>query len=109
MRKIIITRWSDLTDQALTEGAVRSRCPSPKYRLGVYHYPPHTKVSGSARAGSCYILRGAVRFMFDHEITLRAGEVADLPDGAFSLEVVGDDRLEYIQCWELSTQGVRDS
>ena len=98
---ITVRRWESTTDEALTEAAVRARYPSEKYRVSVYRYPSHASFSGATRRATCYVVSGVGRYVFESEATVRGGDVVDLPEGSYSLEVIGDDELVLIYCWEL--------
>ena len=100
-RPINVRRWDGCSNEPLSEEAVRLRFPSEKYRVGVYEYPALTKFHGAMREGTCHVIKGTCRYLFDSEVTLRPGDVADLPEGAYSLEVLGDDDLVVVLCWEL--------
>ena len=101
MNPIVVQRWSDISDQPLTEAAIRARHPRPRYRVSARRYPPGARFAGSSRAGTSYVVSGAVRFDVGAEVTLRAGELAELPEGRFELEVLGEQPLVLVQCWEL--------
>ena len=98
---ITVRRWNASNDEALSEDAVRSRFPPEKYRVSAYRYPALTKFNGAMRRGTCHVLGGTCRYFFDREVTLSAGDVAELPEGTYSMEVVGDDELVIVLCWEL--------
>jgi hypothetical protein len=99
---IRVWRWDSANVEPLTEAAVRAKYPSEMYRVSVFRYPPQTKLGGGGmRAGTCHVLSGAGRYVFESEVVVRAGDVAELPEGRYSLEVIGDDELVEVLCWEL--------
>jgi hypothetical protein len=100
-QSITVCRWSCLSDEALSEAAVRARFPSEKYRVSVYRYRSKTRFGGVMRRGSCHVLAGACRYVFATDVTIQAGEVAELPGGDYSFEVLGEDELVIVLCWEL--------
>jgi hypothetical protein len=100
-RAITVSRWEASIDEPLTEAAVRSRYPSEKFRVSVYRYPAATRLRGATRRAICHVLCGIGRYTFAREVTLRGGDVAEFPEGQYSLEVIGDDELVIVVCWEL--------
>jgi hypothetical protein len=58
-------------------------------------------MNGVMRQGTCHVIKGTCRYLFDSSVTLVPGDVAELPAGAYSLEVLGDDELIIVVCWEL--------
>jgi len=102
MEQITIRRWDSAKEGPLTEATVREKFSPSKYRVSVYRYPLRTKFGGaSMRAGTCHVISGVVRYVFKSEAILRRGDVAELPGGAYSLEVIGDEELVNVLCWEL--------
>ena len=98
---ITVRRWDDSNAEPLSEEAVRSRFPPEKYRVGVYRYPALTKFSGTMRRGTCHVIRGTCRYLFDSDLTLQPGDVAELPEGTYVLEALGEEELVIALCWEL--------
>ncbi len=98
---IAVQSWSTITDKTLSEAAVRARFPPEKYRVSVYVYPPQTRLSGVMRRATCHVIAGMCRYTFESEALVRAGDVAELPEGRYSLEVVGDGDVVIVMCWEL--------
>ena len=98
---IPVRRWDALNTEVLSEVAVRSRLPPEKYRVSAYRYPPQAKFSGVMRRGTCHVVAGVCRYIFESEVMLQAGDVAELPEGHYSLEVLGEDEVVIILCWEL--------
>lgn len=96
-----VTTWE--CAEPLTEEAVRAKYPADKYRVSVLRYAPTTRVGGSTRPSICHVLRGAARYRSrDRSITVRKGEIATLPIEQFHLEVLGEDELITVMCWELA-------
>ena len=102
-RHIEVSRWSERSSQPLTEARVRELyVPAWKYRVSAYRYPAGERVPGSMRACTCYVLAGACRYTSKAgEVDLRAGDVARLPEGGFTLEAGPDEELHIIKAWEL--------
>ena len=53
------------------------------------------------RSGLCYVLEGKCRYSFDEDVVLTAGHVAKLPEGKYTMEVLGDRDLRVVLVWEL--------
>jgi len=98
---IPVRRWDAFNTEALSEVAVRSRFPPEKYRVSAYRYPPEAKFGGVMRRGTCHVVAGACRYIFEIDVRLQAGDVAELPEGHYSLEVLGQDEVVIILSWEL--------
>ena len=100
---IVVHRWRTLNDEALSEEAIRARFPSEKYRVSLYRYPSKARFDGEMRQATCHVLSGVCRYLFKAgvEATVGAGDVAELPAGCFTLEVLGDDDLVLVLCWAL--------
>jgi hypothetical protein len=46
-------------------------------------------------------VKGACRYTFEGEFTVRGGDIVELQDESCRLDVLGDDELELVLCWEL--------
>jgi hypothetical protein len=53
------------------------------------------------RPGTCHVLAGACRYVFETDVIIGAGELAALPGGDYSFEVIGEAEVVTILCWEL--------
>jgi hypothetical protein len=95
-----VRKW--VSDQALSEAGIRAKYPSEKYRVSVQRYPARARTDGVTRAALCHVVSGAAEYEFEGGVELlEAGEIAELPGGRYRLEVVGDEELVVIMCWEL--------
>jgi hypothetical protein len=101
MPQIVVRQWNDALNGALSEEAVRLRCPAELYRVAVHRYPGLARIAGVRRQGTSYVLRGTCRYVLDAELILRPGDIAELPGGEYSLEVLGDNELLIVECWKL--------
>lgn len=103
MTPVIVRRWNSTNSEPLTEAAVRSRFPADKYRVSTQRYPTYARFDGVTRKATCHVIAGMGRYNFSSDIStiLRAGDVAELPAGMYSLEVLGDEPLVVVTCWEL--------
>jgi hypothetical protein len=100
-RAMSLQRWEALSTEVLSEVAVRSRFPSEKYRVSLYRYPPLTRFGGVMKHATGIVIAGAGLYTFDSEVMVQTGDVAVLPEGPYSLEVLGGDELVIALCWEL--------
>jgi hypothetical protein len=100
--RVDVQTWSSITDEPLSEAAIRARYPAAKYRVCAYRYPAWARFNGAMRRATCYVLSGACRHAFiDVDATVREGEVVELPGGDYSFEVLDDEPLVMVLCWEL--------
>jgi len=89
----------------LTEDAIRAaHQPKGHFRVRCAKYPPGTRFSGSMRAGRCYVIRGACRYDFGDRVELTAGQFADLPEGGYELEVLGNEAVDLVLVRELPVE-----
>jgi len=101
--QIAVRTWSEISNEALTEAAIHARYPRPQYRVGVQRRPPGVRIAGSSRVCTSHVVLGVARFVFASgvEVTLRAGEFAELPAGSYHLETLGDQPVVLAQCWKV--------
>jgi hypothetical protein len=76
--------------------------PAGRFRVSPASYPPGTAFGGTSRASRKYVLAGACAFTVG-SLTweLRAGDVAELPEGTYEFHVVGSASVELVSVWEL--------
>lgn len=98
---VTVRQWASDHGEPLTEAAVRAKFPVEKYRVSVYRYQPNTRIGGSMRRSICHVIQGAGCYLFKESVILRSGDVAELPEGRYSLEVNGGDDFVIVLCWEL--------
>jgi mannose-6-phosphate isomerase-like protein (cupin superfamily) len=93
-------RWESESG-ALTVAAVRRLYDSQKYRVSSGKYEPGAEVNGYTSVGTWYVISGRCRATFDRPIELRAGDVFASGEGAYQIEVLGDEPLELVEVWDL--------
>ncbi len=101
MRK---TKWKDLSGDPLTFESIRQQFqPLADYRISQYEYPIGTEFPAVMRGGTCIVLRGECQYEFESDtVTLSAGDLCDLPSGAYIMRVIGDESVVIVQVWNLS-------
>ena len=103
MATINVTRWDFEQEGQLNEAAIRARFqPASAFRIGSFRYPAGTTINGSMRAGTCFVLQGRCQYDFGAAAArLASGDIAQLPEGPYMLQVIDQDELEIVMCWEL--------
>ena len=95
-----VVSWDARRDGELSEESLRRRYPAPSFRLAVRRFTAGELVRGAMRKGTCFVLRGECKFMFDDQpITLKSGEYSDLPEGEFAVLALGTEDLVYVVVW----------
>ena len=94
--------------EPMTEATVRTMHSSiDKFRIIKRQYKKGARFSGSMRAGRCYVLEGECRYIFEGiEIDIPATQYADLEQGSYDFEVLGDANVVLIKVWNLSDEFV---
>lgn len=76
--------------------------PPERFRVSPNRYPAGTSFPGAARAGRRYVLSGACSFRVGASVwELRAGDIADIPEGGYEFRVLGTGPVEFVSVWEL--------
>jgi len=92
----------------MTLGKIREKfTPAGHFRISKYEYPAGTEFTGAAREGECYVLQGQVMYRFEKfgfEISLSAGEFANLPSGTYRLSVGTNEAVSLVMVWELPAE-----
>lgn len=103
MATIHVVRWNCESDGEMSEQAIRDKHqPSSSFRISLFRFPAGAKLNGSMRASVCYVLHGQCRYCFGRRsVILAVGDVAQLPEGTYTLETFGCDELEIALCWAL--------
>ena len=98
-----VRRWDDSRLGPLCLDAVRAiHQPPEQFRISPYRYDAGVAFPGAARAGHRYLLAGACAFTFGAETwELRAGDIAELPEGSYQFRVLGAQPVEFVAVWEL--------
>jgi hypothetical protein len=93
----------DRADGAALTGIDQGTTPAPeRFRVSSSRYPAGTLFSGLSRAARQYILSGACSFAVGTSAwELRAGDIADTPEGEFEFRVLGHEPAEFVTVWEL--------
>jgi len=96
------TKWDSDAHGPLCESAIRALFQPPEnYRISVQVLAPGAKTGGAGRAGLCYVLSGSVAYRFGPEaISLAAGDLASLPEGTYSIEVL-ENGATLVRVWDL--------
>lgn len=96
-----VERWDDTT-RALSEEAVAALFPSSReHSVSCRKYPAGASFSTLMRAARCYVVAGeCVVRSGDESTTLRAGDVAQLPEGTYRVQV-GDAELRWVLVFAL--------
>jgi len=102
--KTIQTKQWDAREHGLhTEENIRRTFSPPEwFRVSRYTYPLGTSFDGAMRPGVVHVMSGRCRYSFDDvSAIVSAGELAELPGGAYSLQVLGEEELVVILAWRL--------
>lgn len=100
--EIVVRKWDFVRDGPLTEAGIRHAFPAAKYRVSAYRYGSGIRFDGATKRAVCHIVKGSVRYEFDAAgATLNEGDVAELPAGEYSFQVLGDHEVLLVLCWEL--------
>jgi hypothetical protein len=76
--------------------------PPEHFRISQRRYPAAKTFQGAAQAGRHYVLSGGCSFTVgDQTWELRAGDIADIPEGRYEFRVLGDGPAELVSVWEL--------
>jgi hypothetical protein len=97
-------KWTEVSGGVMTAERIRQLFqPSHEFRISKYEYPARTEFPGVMRSAMCFLLCGSCRYDFESaSVTLAAGEVCDLPSGAYNLKVLGDEGVTIVQVWNLT-------
>jgi hypothetical protein len=95
---IKVRRWEEMQAGEMTESAIHSLFqPSGKFLIKRIRAPCDWSFpSDILRPGTCFILRGKCELFVDQRYVLTQGDVFELPDGEFELEVASDGDMELI-------------
>lgn len=87
--------------------------PPELFRVSLCRHVAGTVFNGTTRSGRKYILSGACFYTVGAATwEFQAGDIADLPEGAFELRVLGSGPTEFVSVWELPAEywgGVPDA
>ncbi len=99
----VAQRWDVTRMGPLCVESVRAlHQPPERFRVSPSRYPAGTAFGGAARAGRKYVLAGACSYAVGGAVwELRAGDVADVPEGGFAFRVLGGGPVEVVSVWEL--------
>lgn len=102
MRINSIRRWDSDELGPLSEGAVRALYQGDAYRVAVMRYPVGASFTGATRRALCYVLAGSARCTAGAEtVVLASGDIEEIGEGGYSMEVVGNEDLVVALCWEI--------
>lgn len=97
-----ISSWNEAFDGVPSEHTIRNRYDSNKYRVSKYAYPKGTMFPGTMKSGTCFVIEGECRHSFnDFTVSLKEGEYADLPNGSYEFQVLGDADAVIVLVWKL--------
>lgn len=96
-------RWDAERMGPLCVESVRALHQPPiRFRVSPRRYPAGTSFAGASRAGRQYVLSGACSFRVGISVwELQAGDIADIPEGAYEFRVLGTFPVEFVSVWEL--------
>jgi hypothetical protein len=99
----VAQRWEFVGVGSLCLESVRAlHQPPERFRVSPSCYSAGTAFGGAARAGRKYVLAGACSYTIGGEVwELRAGDIADLPEGGFAFRTLGGGLVEVVSVWEL--------
>lgn len=103
LNSISKSSWKDCYGETIDIATLQTKfSPPEKYRVSEYKYLAGENCGGSMLAGKCFVLQGEVTYHYDHyDIHLFEGEVAELPQGRFTLTAGQESAVELILVWEI--------
>lgn len=102
MRLNSTRRWDADELGPLSEGAVRALYQGDAHRVSVMRYPAGASFTGATRRALCYVLAGSARCSAGAEmVVMAAGDIGEIGEGEYSMEVVGNEDLVVALCWEI--------
>jgi|SRR6266436_3669596 quercetin dioxygenase-like cupin family protein len=103
-----VERWDDEKLGEMTLGKIREMfTPADHFRISRYEYPAGAESAEASREGVCYVLQGQVTYRskeFGFEISLSAGEFANLPSGSYRFSVGKNEAVSLVRVWELPAE-----
>ncbi|WAS94296.1 hypothetical protein [Nannocystis punicea] len=98
-------QWDVAEDGPRTEDGIRRlHLPANRHRISRHDYLPGERIHGFSRSCRAYVLSGGCTLTIAGEqALLSAGDVADLPEGEYLMEVPREDAeaLAIVYAWEL--------
>jgi hypothetical protein len=96
------SQWAHYFDGEPSEEILRLHFARPRYRLVRSTYRPRLQFTGMMGPGTCYVLRGACRYVFNGAaVTLKTGEFCEVPGGRYEFEALGPGEAEVVRVWYL--------
>ncbi|WP_437598649.1 hypothetical protein WMF28_38430 [Sorangium sp. So ce590] len=89
------------TNEPMTPAFIRQTYGAASFRIAEHKYPPGTTFPGRTRAAKWFVLAGACTVRRDEEVTVKAGQVAEIDAGDYTMTVVGDTELHLMEVWDL--------
>jgi hypothetical protein len=97
---MLVKPWP-YANRPMTLDTLRDMYDSSSFRVSERRYPPGAEFDGRTRDVTWFVLEGACRLKACQELTIRAGDVAEIGAGDFTLLVLGDVELHLVQVWDL--------
>jgi quercetin dioxygenase-like cupin family protein len=103
-----VERWDFARNGLMTLDKIREPfIPADRFRVSSYEYPSGAEFAGASTEGVCYVLQGQITYRFEKfsfEISLSAGEFANLPAGSHLVLVGKEQAVSLVKVWELPAE-----
>jgi hypothetical protein len=103
-----VKRWDVEKLGEMTLDKIREKVThGDHFRISRYEYPAGVEFGEASREGVCYVLHGQVTYrseQFGFDISLSAGEFANLPSGSYWFSVGKNEAVSLVRVWELPAE-----
>lgn len=101
-RVVEVREWDPEALGVLSEDTIRAlHAPANRYRISRKSFPRGASFPGAMRKGTCFVLEGVCRYRTPEPVDLHAGQYAEIAEGEYEFEVLGDQDVVLVMVWEL--------
>ena len=101
-----MSAWKEAYSGPMSLDSIKSlHVPAERFRISPATYPPGTTFHGLSRVGRIYVLSGGCRYVFGTvAFNLPAGSFAEVPEGEYAFQTVGNAEVHLVRVYELPPQ-----